>query len=157
MSIVPAIRSILTNRQAKAYTWGISQPPSTWTSSAESASPLVLPPSSSDHRSRRDGASVIRPLHQPHRLPPPRCQVREYLQVLLPVLRSGREVDKQEQHPGSLCRWHLKSSLALMQSSTLVIAYLMRKNNWSFKDAIAFVTKKRPNVLPNLGFERQLK
>jgi protein-tyrosine phosphatase len=44
-----------------------------------------------------------------------------------------------------------------MQSSTLVIAYLMRKKNWSFKEAIAFVRKERPNVLPNLGFERQLK
>jgi hypothetical protein len=33
----------------------------------------------------------------------------------------------------------------------------MQKNNWSFKDAIAFVRASRPKVLPNLGFERQLK
>lgn len=33
----------------------------------------------------------------------------------------------------------------------------MRKKGWSFKTAIAFVRLKRPTVLPNLGFERQLK
>jgi len=33
----------------------------------------------------------------------------------------------------------------------------MKKNNWGFKEAIAFVRKSRPIVLPNLGFERQLK
>ena len=33
----------------------------------------------------------------------------------------------------------------------------MRKKNWSFKEAITFVRQSRPSVLPNLGFERQLK
>jgi protein-tyrosine phosphatase len=33
----------------------------------------------------------------------------------------------------------------------------MKKLNMSFKDAIAYVRKSRPSVLPNLGFERQLK
>ena len=33
----------------------------------------------------------------------------------------------------------------------------MKKNNWTFKIAIAEVRKHRPQVLPNLGFERQLK
>lgn len=33
----------------------------------------------------------------------------------------------------------------------------MKKNKWAFKDAIAFVRRSKPNVLPNLGFERQLK
>jgi protein-tyrosine phosphatase len=47
--------------------------------------------------------------------------------------------------------------LATTQSSTLVLAYLMKKHNWSFKDAITFVRKSRPVVCPNLGFERQLK
>lgn len=44
-----------------------------------------------------------------------------------------------------------------MQSSTLVISYLMKKHQMSFKEAIALVRKARPAVLPNLGFERQLK
>ena len=44
-----------------------------------------------------------------------------------------------------------------MQSATLVIAYIMKKNNWSFREAITEVRKYRPKVLPNLGFERQLK
>ena len=33
----------------------------------------------------------------------------------------------------------------------------MKKNKWAFKEAIAFVRRAKPNVLPNLGFERQLK
>ena len=34
---------------------------------------------------------------------------------------------------------------------------MMKKKNMNFKDAIAEVRKYRPKVLPNLGFERQLK
>ena len=33
----------------------------------------------------------------------------------------------------------------------------MKKNHWTFKEAVKFVRDKRPVVLPNLGFERQLK
>lgn len=33
----------------------------------------------------------------------------------------------------------------------------MKKNKLNFKDAIAEIRKYRPTVLPNLGFERQLK
>lgn len=33
----------------------------------------------------------------------------------------------------------------------------MRKKHWTFREAIAFVRRARPTVLPNLGFERQLK
>lgn len=38
-----------------------------------------------------------------------------------------------------------------------MISYIMKKEKMSFKDAIALVRKSRPSVLPNLGFERQLK
>ena len=44
-----------------------------------------------------------------------------------------------------------------MQSSTLVLSYLMRKENWNFKQACEHVRKYRPQILPNLGFEKQLK
>jgi hypothetical protein len=33
----------------------------------------------------------------------------------------------------------------------------MKKFGWGFKEAISEVRKFRPEVLPNLGFERQLK
>ena len=33
----------------------------------------------------------------------------------------------------------------------------MKKYKWIFKDAISFVREAKPSVLPNLGFERQLK
>ena len=44
-----------------------------------------------------------------------------------------------------------------MQSSTLVISYLMKRHHITFKEAISSIRKARPSVLPNLGFERQLK
>lgn len=44
-----------------------------------------------------------------------------------------------------------------MESATLVIAYIMRKEGWGFKRAIELVRGKRKIVCPNLGFEMQLK
>jgi hypothetical protein len=44
-----------------------------------------------------------------------------------------------------------------MQSPTLVISYLMRRENWPFKEALGFVRSKGRKVMPTLGFERQLK
>jgi len=38
-----------------------------------------------------------------------------------------------------------------------VIAFIIRKNHWSFRKAIDFVRKRRSCVCPNLGFEMQLK
>lgn len=157
MSIVRRIRYTGTNRRGNGFIWGIFQQPWTFSSSANSQSLLVLPPSSSHHRSRRHGTSTLRSLHQSHCLPPPRYEVRKHLQILLTILRSHRKRTRQEQRLSALCCRHIESMVSFMQSSTLVIAYLMRKKNWSFKEAISFVRKERPNVLPNLGFERQLK
>ena len=43
------------------------------------------------------------------------------------------------------------------RSATIVIAYLMWTNKWKFDKALDFVTKKRPIVCPNDGFQSQLK
>ena len=43
------------------------------------------------------------------------------------------------------------------RSATIVIAYLMWTNKWKFNEALEFVTKKRPIVCPNDGFQNQLK
>jgi len=43
-------------------------------------------------------------------------------------------------------------SAGISRSSTLVISYLMRREGWSFKQAIELVRRSRPQVLPNLGF-----
>lgn len=51
----------------------------------------------------------------------------------------------------------IKSNPLLMESATLVIAYIMRKEGWGFKRAIELVRGKRKIVCPNLGFEMQLK
>lgn len=52
---------------------------------------------------------------------------------------------------------NIEGNLFFIESSTLVISYVMRKERMTFKEAIAFIRKSRPKVLPNLGFERQLK
>ncbi len=43
------------------------------------------------------------------------------------------------------------------RSATIVIAYFMLKNRWSYKEAFAFVKEKRPRINPNAGFVKQLK
>jgi predicted protein tyrosine phosphatase len=43
------------------------------------------------------------------------------------------------------------------RSATLVIAYLMRKNNWGYDRAFAFVKEKRNRICPNSGFVKQLR
>jgi protein-tyrosine phosphatase len=45
----------------------------------------------------------------------------------------------------------------MSRSPTLVIAYLMIENNWSFKESIEYVKRQRPIVEPNIGFIKQLK
>ena len=45
----------------------------------------------------------------------------------------------------------------ISRSSTIVIAYLMKKNNWSYDYAYKFVKKKRSVISPNNGFVKQLK
>eukprot|EP01059_Diplonema_ambulator_P010889 TRINITY_DN2090_c0_g1_i1.p1 TRINITY_DN2090_c0_g1~~TRINITY_DN2090_c0_g1_i1.p1 ORF type:complete len:433 (+),score=123.39 TRINITY_DN2090_c0_g1_i1:55-1353(+) len=44
----------------------------------------------------------------------------------------------------------------LSRSVTLVCAYLMKKHKMTFKEAITFVKKARPNANPNQGFRNQL-
>lgn len=43
------------------------------------------------------------------------------------------------------------------RSASIVIAYLMKKNKWTFKIAYEFVKKKRNVIFPNSGFVKQLK
>ena len=43
------------------------------------------------------------------------------------------------------------------RSATILIAYLMRKNHWTYEETFKFVKHKRDLVQPNKGFEEQLK
>lgn len=45
----------------------------------------------------------------------------------------------------------------MSRSPTLVIAYLMIENRWSYEEAFNYVKNKRPIVEPNIGFIKQLK
>ncbi|KAG2393570.1 hypothetical protein C9374_007101 [Naegleria lovaniensis] len=42
------------------------------------------------------------------------------------------------------------------RSATILIAYLMRKNGWTYLETLRMVQQKRSIVQPNEGFERQL-
>eukprot|EP00668_Euglena_longa_P031860 GGOE01041127.1.p1 GENE.GGOE01041127.1~~GGOE01041127.1.p1 ORF type:complete len:431 (-),score=96.46 GGOE01041127.1:580-1812(-) len=44
----------------------------------------------------------------------------------------------------------------LSRSASLVCAYLMRENRWTFEQSLDFVRAARPNVCPNEGFVKQL-
>lgn len=112
----------------------------------------VACPLSSRHSCHRPRSRPLRPSHPTHRLPPPRQQITKHQHSIRTVLRSSRTGHRTKQHPCPLCGWHLTSRHHYMQSSTLVIAYLMKQHSWGFKQAIAFVRESRPCVLPNLGF-----
>jgi protein-tyrosine phosphatase len=45
----------------------------------------------------------------------------------------------------------------MSRSPTLVLAYLMIENNWSFEEAYQHIKRKRPEICPNIGFIMQLK
>ncbi|RKP27251.1 protein-tyrosine phosphatase-like protein, partial [Syncephalis pseudoplumigaleata] len=44
----------------------------------------------------------------------------------------------------------------ISRSATIVIAYLMRKHQWSVDVAMQTVRQSRPIIKPNAGFRRQL-
>lgn len=45
----------------------------------------------------------------------------------------------------------------MSRSASLVIAYLMIENRWSYEETFNFVKNKRPIIQPNIGFVKQLK
>ncbi len=45
----------------------------------------------------------------------------------------------------------------MSRSPTLVIAYLMIENRWSYEETLHYVKNRRPIVDPNIGFAKQLK
>lgn len=149
--------STATNHSEAPSTWAIFQPLSTSTSSEENRSARVSLLPSSHHSSSRDGSRPVRSPHLPHRLPTSRYEILEYFQVFLTIRGSGGARISKGECACPLCCWNFEGKTHLIQSSTLVIAYLMKRKNCGFKEAIAFVRQARPNVCPNLGFERQLK
>jgi len=46
--------------------------------------------------------------------------------------------------------------MGISRSSTITIAYLMRKHMWSYKQAIEYVSERRRIIDPNEGFKKQL-
>lgn len=47
--------------------------------------------------------------------------------------------------------------MGISRSATIVLYYLMRKNNMTYEDALSFLRAKREIVNPNEGFEKVLK
>ena len=49
-----------------------------------------------------------------------------------------------------------KCALGISRSATIVVSYLMKKNNWSLQKAYKYVKDLREVVKPNRSFMRQL-
>ena len=47
-------------------------------------------------------------------------------------------------------------AMGISRSTTIVIAYLMRKHGMSYDDALALCKERRPIINPNPGFKKQL-
>lgn len=45
----------------------------------------------------------------------------------------------------------------MSRSPTLVMAYLMIENKWTYEEANNYLKSKRPHISPNIGFIKQLK
>lgn len=45
----------------------------------------------------------------------------------------------------------------ISRSGSIVCAYLMYKNKWTFEQAWEYGRSKRSKMYPNVGFQRQLK
>eukprot|EP00026_Physarum_polycephalum_P018961 Phypoly_transcript_20762.p1 GENE.Phypoly_transcript_20762~~Phypoly_transcript_20762.p1 ORF type:complete len:171 (+),score=23.11 Phypoly_transcript_20762:74-586(+) len=45
----------------------------------------------------------------------------------------------------------------ISRSTTIVLAYLMKKNKWDFDTSFDFTKARRAEVCPNMGFQAQLK
>ena len=43
------------------------------------------------------------------------------------------------------------------RSTTILTAYLMRKNSWAMREVLELVKKQRPFINPNKGFKSQLR
>jgi protein-tyrosine phosphatase len=50
-----------------------------------------------------------------------------------------------------------QSAAGMSRSASVVIMYVMVKHNCGFEEALEFVKKSRPCVIPNEGFSKQLK
>lgn len=42
------------------------------------------------------------------------------------------------------------------RSATIIIAYVMRTKNFTYREAYGFVKRRRPMIKPNCGFQQQL-
>jgi protein-tyrosine phosphatase len=63
-------------------------------------------------------------------------------------------IDKNTQKGGGVL---VHCAYGISRSSTLVIAYLMKKLKISYSEAFSFVKRKRPMACPNRGFQEQLR
>lgn len=58
---------------------------------------------------------------------------------------------------GSKGNVYVHCAAGVSRSATIVISYLMRKNNEKYEDVFEFVKERRPSIGPNEGFVKQLR
>ena len=71
-------------------------------------------------------------------------------QMLKPFFDESYEFIEEALTSGGKIVVHCEAGIS--RSGTIVVAYLMRKNNWSRDEALAFARTKRPKYHPNKGF-----
>lgn len=62
---------------------------------------------------------------------------------------------QEAREQGTSCLVHCK--MGVSRSASVVLAYLMKENNWSYEYAYQFTKQKRACINPNDGFKQQLK
>jgi protein phosphatase slingshot len=62
---------------------------------------------------------------------------------------------QEAKEQGSCCLVHCK--MGVSRSASIVLAYLMKENNWTFEQAYQFAKQRRACINPNDGFRQQLK
>lgn len=77
----------------------------------------------------------------------PRFNLLPHLEAAISVIENARKVDETI---------YVHCQAGVSRSSTVVIAYLMKRNSWAYKQAYDFLKDLRPCIEPNSGFVKQL-
>jgi len=78
----------------------------------------------------------------------PGVEISKYFQEAHNFIEEGRAKN---------CKVLVHCEGGISRSPTIVIAYLMRYNGMTLKDALEHVSQKRPIISPNMGFMNELK
>ncbi|CAL8089335.1 unnamed protein product [Calicophoron daubneyi] len=74
---------------------------------------------------------------------------------LLPYFEETHRFINEAKQGGTCCLVHCK--MGISRSATVVVAYVMKEQNWDLETALSYVKCRRPCVQPNQGFMKELR